>query len=423
MCFQEHEKSCRRTDFESDDDDVIFCGEEEQEPEDKSQMQLNFLQNFQLFNNTIPLDQQVQLKSQTPHKRNSTNPAIASSGSSYNNNNTIFNNKNSCSRNLDVPLKPDKVRRPPRRTQSALLLSKCPVIPIASPAGQHLLKTLNAPLAENYQRERIDRYERFCSAPTIAFDGSNRPKFMDKKFGTYNISTFRSNSKCFHIYKFPRRQFCTRLRDEAVAKYQQILIKQNKCKPLSVTADRLSKEDIEELQTKVKRRKISTQSNANSKIIDFIDLCSSDAESDAASESDDETDSKDSHSMSDSSSSTQSIKNVPLFVDCSTQDENESLLYGSDNIDSPNSNTIVRTHCDTTSTLIGNTKIRLITTRRKSLNLYQNNQMQQDKENHLYPFIDAPSSPQSTTYLYENGIDDMNSTISSTNLISIDLTL
>lgn len=269
ISLQEHERVCRGRDSESDNSDIIVCGSEkfesepevESEPEDVARLQSNFLQMFQLTTAADPLNMPMEQKMLSPQKR------IVSSNHSYNK-----SHHKKSARQLDVPLQPDKIRRQPRRANASVMLAKCPQIPISSPAGQRVVNITKVCLADNYQRERIDRYERFCAATVLASDGTNRPKFMDRSPPSYP-STYRSphpKQEYVHVYKHPRRQFRRHLRDADVAKYQRILLQQNKCKPLIVRTNKLTAADIEGLQAQVKRPKISPPEN----VVAFIDLCS-----------------------------------------------------------------------------------------------------------------------------------------------------
>lgn len=416
---------------ESDDDDVIFCGEEEPSmPEDKTTQQNSFLQHFQLCKN-IPVEEQKPfIKSLTPHKRNS---QTASSLGSINNNN-IFSNKNSCvSVGMELDAMTDKkVKRVPRRAPGVMALLKSQ-IPITSPAGQRLIAQSNTPITDDYSRERIERYERFCAAPPLAPDGSNRPKFMDKKPMAYSISTFRSNTKHFHSYKFPRRQLSTKARNEAVAQLERIQLQQTRCKPLHITVQRLSHKEIENIKTqvKVKRRKISYKPED---VIDIIDLCS-DAES--------TTDSLDeSNEASETSSSSTRVgrrthfmqptaHNTLLFVDCSVPTDSYAHSDVGSIIDPRLQLTTTRSPYDSAANLIDRKPIirsKLYTATHRSVHLQQ---IQQDKENRIYSYLSNQSNnPESAAFIYAE--DDLNmnidssivpASLSSNNLISIDLTL
>lgn len=260
LIVQEHEKICiiqQDGNDDGDDDDVIFCGEEEYQPIDMAQQQVNFLQNFQLSSTSKSSPSTQQIKYGTPHKRN-TQTNLASSSK-------------------DIPSVPDKrIRKITRRSTAVVILSKCPVIPISSPAGQQLIKSSNSLVSNEYMKERLERTERFCSAPILGQDSCNRPKFLDKKLNNYNITTFRKPSSYYHYYNFPRRQFSSKSRDEAMARLNSILLKQSNCKPVRISLKRLTTDDIESYQMKTKLNRAKRARKAN--VIDFIDLCSSDEE-------------------------------------------------------------------------------------------------------------------------------------------------
>lgn len=255
--FQEHEKSCQV----DDDDDVIFCGAEAYEPiDDNGQLQATFLQNFQLGNPNIP----ASAKLSTPHKRNHHH-------------------------HKDDLLTPDmKLRRISRRSRTVMILTKCPTIPISSPAGQCLLKTSKNAMSNDYIMERLDRFERFCTAPPLRSDGSNRPKFMDKRPVPTCTSSFRRTSGYCHTYRFPRRQYSLKWQERAFEVLNSILLKQTNCKPVRVELKKLTNEDIEsyQLNSRLDRLKRlgqitltkTTKTAVKTNVIDFIDLCSSDDE-------------------------------------------------------------------------------------------------------------------------------------------------
>lgn len=435
----------------SDDDDVIFCGEEEHnkpEEDNTQQQQTNFLQNFQLCNSNIPFEQQHAQKHFSPHKRLQT--AASAATTSSNNNNHSFSNKNSSAKkHLDEPSVPDrKIRRVPRRSHAAMVLSKCPAIPISSPAGQRLITTSSAPMTEIYQRERNERYERFCPAPLVGYDGSNRPRFMDKKFSTYNISTYRSNTKHYHFYKFPRRQWSTKSRDEAVAQYHRILMKESNCKPLSVSLGRLSHKDVETLQrqTREKKRKmIGGHVVKKSRVIDFIDLCtdseSSDNEQNVEHADDEDNENVDNESTSHSTEAPSSssaennhLTNAVLFIDCSQAANpvlsNGGLYAEAASISSVQSNTVTQSQCDSTSNLI-----KLLATHRHThpVSLFRADRLQSGHhhDNRLYQYVDDNSNSAENPFGFENDMHNdltmnagiVTTQIASKNFMSIDLTL
>lgn len=436
---QEHEKGCRIgnvADELEDDDDVIFCGEEESPPENTAQQQLNFLQNFQLLSNSNSSSSQQQPQQSTsrqilPHKRNP-------SGSG-NNNLSAFNDKNKTSPSITDQLAiPDKKpRRVPRKKHPATIFAKCP-IPIVSEAGQKIINS-NSQLTPDYQRERIDRYERCCVAPPIAVDGSNRPKFMDKTFHIYTKSSFRSNTKHFHYYKFPRRQFSTYNHDAAVAQLHRIRLRETSCKPLSVQLNRLTQEQIETLRImpKLKKRKLSLKSTSSTssssmsmlkstKIVDYIDLCSD-------TESVNECNASDSESNfeialnSNGLEHPNSAHNALVFVDCSeiNNEMNSNLSTGIDSFSEARLQpTLVRKKYNSTS----NSLQKYLSAHVQPNNIFASERIQHDKENQLYSFISDQTSAasQSGHFLFETEIDtalDVSTTMPANNLIKIDLTI
>ncbi|XP_031617106.1 uncharacterized protein LOC116336985 isoform X2 [Contarinia nasturtii] len=440
--YQEHEKTCQC----HDDDDVIFCDEEEPEnPIDKTTQQNSFLQHFQLCKN-IPADEKKPIKALTPNKRTSQNALM-----NINSKNTILNNNN-CVNTID--LEPNKKAVKRVRTPAAINALLKSQIPITSPAGQRLIAQSNAPINSDYIRERIERYERSCAAPPLAIDGSNRPKFMDKKPIIYNISSFRNTVKPFHCYKFPRRQLSTKMRNEAVIQLERIQLQQSKCKPLAITVERLSNKEIESIKTQVSTHK-------RPKFNDVIVIDSSDDDGNDGDDGDDDDDNDDksmgsltevSHETSVTSGlssrqkystmapfyqpahsiPTNPLHNTLLFVDCSVPTQNylnnESIMF-----DSRPQLTTSRTQCDSASNLLDRKPIKshhskLYETTHRTVNLQQ--QLQQDKENRIYSYLTEQSNnPQSAAFIYA---DDLNmnidstivpATLSSNNLISIDLTL
>lgn len=367
----------------------------------------------------------------TPHKRNP--------NGNGNNNLPAFNDKNktvpAITDQLAIPDK--KPRRIPRKKHPATIFAKCP-IPIVSERGQKIINS-NSQLTPDYQHERIERYEKCCIAPPIAFDGSNRPKFMDKTFHTYSKSSFRSNTKHFHYYKFPRRQFSTYNHDAAVAQLHRIRLRETSCKPLSVQLDRLTDEQIEMLRImpKLKKRKLSVKSTSSttsssmsmiepSKIVDYIDLCS-------------DTESVNEYNASDSESNHEIVPNLNglkrpnsahnalLFVDCSeiNGEVNPNLSTGIDSLSEARLQpTIVRQKYNSTS----NKLQKYLSTHVQPTNIFASDRIQHDKENQLYSFISDQTSaaPQNGHFLFETEIDtalDVSTTMPSNNLIKIDLTI
>lgn len=233
---------------------------------------MSFLQHFSLFNGNVP---PAPVKS--PTKRSKEQQATS-------------------------PL--EKLRRLPRRSRAVMGLSKCPTIAISSPAGKQLLKSSKTVMSNEYLMERLDRSERFCHAPALSVNSngcalnSNRPKFLDKKFsyGNISISFKRPPDYHYHYYKFPRRQFSQRSREEAFLSLNAFELKQ--CSPVSINVKKLTNDDIVAYDLKRKQEKLRkcitiskqnnnvpavlTQSNVvrSTKVVDFIDLCSSEDDED-----------------------------------------------------------------------------------------------------------------------------------------------
>lgn len=231
--------------------------EQDDEP---TMQQANFLQNFQLASTGISREQQI--------------------NHFHHNNNNNNNNSSSVNNNAirEIPSTSDKkVKRVTRRTHVTLTLSKCPLIPFSSPAGQQLIKTANGQITN--QVERWSRVERWCQAPPLNSDGSNRPKFLDKKIVTCVPITYRRSTASLRYYTFPQRQCIRSYRREQLRTLQKILLKENHCRPVDVRLRRLTDEDIEKMINDVK---ISYQERPHpikiarrTRVIDFIDLCSS----------------------------------------------------------------------------------------------------------------------------------------------------
>lgn len=235
--------------------------EQEEEP---TMQQASFLQNFQLAGVCTPQD--LNQKMCAPQHYHS-----------HNNNNNLSINNNAI---RDIPSAVDKkLKRVTHR--STLTLSKCPTIPFSSPAGQHLIKTASGQITTEYHLERIERVERSCPAPILGYDGSNRPKFLDKKIMTNVLVTYRKTSAPYRYYSFPRRQFSTKSRQEALETLQSILLKESHCRPVRIPLKRLTDTDIEKLMNDVKMRcdyRPPAKVARRTRVIDFIDLCSSDEE-------------------------------------------------------------------------------------------------------------------------------------------------
>lgn len=278
--YLEHEKACHISKITPDvdaDDDVIFCGEDilpfpivtDNSTADCREKNMSaFLLNFNLLNRKNP----------TPVKITEAN-AEASSNTNVN----LFEDS------------ARKLRRITRRTRGTVTLSKCTSIPLSSPCGQFLLKSIKTIMSKDYQIERLERIERFCHAPPLIKEGAivtNRPKWMLKNKINANVlishkRVLEDQDSC-HDYKFPRRQLSKKCKRRNFHFYNKLLLK--KCKPCAIILQRLTIQDIENRNINNRLEKVlisrqtvtgSTMKTNTSKehiIIDCIDLCSSDEE-------------------------------------------------------------------------------------------------------------------------------------------------
>lgn len=263
----EHEKTCK----EEDDDDVILCNTPEPMlPEqtcsslsEDDEQRIGFLFNFNL---------------KFRHKE------------------VVVDPKQNVSYKLDdVHMAGDKKKRINRRNRSVHSLSRCPSLPLSSPAGQILLKSSTAATAQ-YLSERLERMERFCHAPLLS-KLTARPKYMDsrKQSITAPHCSFKKPPEYSnHVYVFPRRQFSQKRRTEDISLLNSTLLR--RCRPISVRLRKIS--EIERRSHKHQHTLASTKLNIkltrdNSRssswkissscptteiIVDTIDLCSSDDE-------------------------------------------------------------------------------------------------------------------------------------------------
>lgn len=289
--YVEHEKVClipKSNQDESEDDDVIFCGSEVlPTPAGSSdscsaslpaQNMASFLLNFNLLSKT------------------NLTPGNADARKSSNSNSNF-----SCSRlahNPNINIldgSPEKLRRLPRRTRGIVTLSKCTSIPLSSPCGQFLLKSIKTTMSEEYQMERLERLERFCFAPVLSKDGTvftNRPRWMSRNRLAANVPTSFKRSaddvEQYHIYKFPCRQFSSSCKTRNFLFYNKLLL--NRCKPCSIKLVRLTAQEIENRNIDIRLKKLNivrlpisknapqSNSQATHVVVECIDLCSSDEE-------------------------------------------------------------------------------------------------------------------------------------------------
>lgn len=277
--FLEHEKVCRISkktlEENDDDDDVIFCGGDalpfpiinENNAEDSQERKMSaFLLNFNLLNRKNPLPMRI------------VETSVEASSST---NDKLFE---------DYIGKPRSITR---RTRGTITLSKCTSIPLSSPCGQFILKSIKTIMSKDYQNERLERIERFCYAPPLAKDGAvvtNRPKWMHKNRINANVIISHKRGTegpdfC-HDYKFPRRQFSKKCKRRNFHFYNKLLLK--RCKPCAIILERLTVQEIKNKNFNIRLNKAFSLATATSEntlnnnfskehvVIDCIDLCSSD---------------------------------------------------------------------------------------------------------------------------------------------------
>ncbi|EDV98864.1 uncharacterized protein LOC6567012 [Drosophila grimshawi] len=174
-----------------------------------------------------------------------------------------------------------------RRNRAVPSLNRCSFIPISSPAGQKLLKSMKQTISSEYVFERQERVDRFCYTPLVVKSGCRHKPFEKKTIPSNIHITFKKMSEfSSHIYAFPRRQFAQR-RDttQNFLFLNSPLIK--KCRPISVRLKKMSDNIGEQFpipNTKLNIR-LTRDTSLNSQwrispstevVVDTIDLCSSD---------------------------------------------------------------------------------------------------------------------------------------------------
>ncbi|XP_054743474.1 uncharacterized protein LOC129248068 [Anastrepha obliqua] len=270
----EHEKTCN---VEDDDDDVILCdtpepGENSVQPTDsKRNTEDNELRNGFLLNFNLQCREDSK-NGKVPGKNE---PTSASKDSKDEKNGFMIIDRN---------------KRMPRRNRAVHSLTRCPTIPLSSPAGQLLLRTTKTAMTPEYLTERLERLERFCFAPLLS-KSHTKPKYFEKKhtFNNTHCTFKKPQDYSSHVYVFPRRQFSQRRRTENFLFLNSSLIR--RCRPISVRLKKITDNEVKsrrslpntKLNIKLTRDatrrsnwKISSPSTEI--IVDTIDLCSSDEE-------------------------------------------------------------------------------------------------------------------------------------------------
>ncbi|KAH8376578.1 hypothetical protein KR093_000148 [Drosophila rubida] len=266
----EHEKICNI------EDDVILCDSPEPESKLESKNENTELRNAFLLN--------FCLQSKEPDH----NFVKQKQGGA-----------NSCNEEMVVVTSSKNRRISARRNRAVPSLNRCAFIPISSPAGQKLLKTMKQTISSEYVSERQERLDRFCYTPLVV-NNKNSCKYskpFEKKPTPSNVHiTFKKlHENSAHIYAFPRRQFQQR-RDttQNFLFLNSPLIKQ--CRPISVRLKKLTENIGEQVlpvtvtNTNLNIR-LTRDTSLNSQwrisptsevLVDTIDLCSSDDDDQSA---------------------------------------------------------------------------------------------------------------------------------------------
>lgn len=258
----EHEKTCIQ------DDDVIICESPSPEDDDRiaeqnvtnlldksnDERREAFLLNFALQSRNIPPpEKSIKLDSSQNQSIKSEEKitTIASKTATSRNNGDRFKcvsiasrrsgrNASNDGKTERSPEKLEKLKRLPRRNRAVYALSRCPTVPLSSPAGQLMIKSSKTLMTNDYLYERLDRMERFCHTPILS-PGVIRPKFMSRKFVLPHTPVTHKKPvgpPIVRLYSFPRRQFFNRYRVESFLFLNSLLLKQ--CRPVSIRLKKLN---------------------------------------------------------------------------------------------------------------------------------------------------------------------------------------
>ncbi|XP_063989455.1 uncharacterized protein LOC135168823 isoform X2 [Diachasmimorpha longicaudata] len=132
-----------------------------------------------------------------------------------------------------------------RRMRTAVNLTRCPTIPLSSPAGMIMLKKSKT-MTESIQQERLERVERHLHAPSL--NRFNRPKWLDR-YIEYNrwMVSYKPNREKFgqddYVHKYTFGAF---KRKPALSLKAQLLY--IACGTCHVKLERLTPEKLEDLQ-------------------------------------------------------------------------------------------------------------------------------------------------------------------------------
>ncbi len=143
-------------------------------------------------------------------------------------------------------------------------------------------------MAQSYNQEKLERYERYCCAPPLNDDNLNS-WLKPIKYNRIPVTYRRPQDQHYRWYKFPRRQ-------NSQSWYRQAFLNLNVnelklCRPVTVKLKKLTHSDIEAFHSENRYKKMikmgdmtkaaattTTTPADQSIIIDVIDLCSDDEE-------------------------------------------------------------------------------------------------------------------------------------------------
>ncbi|XP_015117015.1 uncharacterized protein LOC107041125 [Diachasma alloeum] len=135
--------------------------------------------------------------------------------------------------------------RSTRRLRTAVNLTRCPTIPLSSPAGLIMLKKSKT-MTESIQQERLDRVERHLHAPPL--NKFSRPKWLDRhvEYNRWMVSYKPSREKSAQDDYVHKYTFGAFKRKPALSLKSQLLY--IACGTCHVKLERLTPEKLEDLQ-------------------------------------------------------------------------------------------------------------------------------------------------------------------------------
>uniref|UniRef100_A0A0C9R0L8 p3A2_0 protein n=1 Tax=Fopius arisanus TaxID=64838 RepID=A0A0C9R0L8_9HYME len=154
--------------------------------------------------------------------------------------------KSTTSRDFPAPTIHCEPLRATRRLRTAVNLTRCPTIPLSSPAGLIMLKKSKT-MTESIQQERLDRIERHLNAPPL--NKFSRPKWLDRhvEYNRWMISYKPSKEKSAQTDYAHKYTFGAFKRKPALSLKSQLLY--IACGSCHVKLERLSPEKLEDLKS------------------------------------------------------------------------------------------------------------------------------------------------------------------------------